>query len=68
MLDSRMKTVGVFLDAEKELDINLLKEGVIDISQLHGSERRIEVGAHEIGQCKGGVGCSRKQRPAFIDM
>ena len=38
MLDSRMKAVGVFLDAEIELVINLLKEGVIDIAQLHGSE------------------------------
>lgn len=38
MLDSRIKAVGVFLDAEIELVINLLKEGVIDIAQLHGSE------------------------------
>ena len=38
MLDSRIKAVGVFLDAEIELVINLLKEGTIDIAQLHGSE------------------------------
>lgn len=38
MLDSRIKAVGVFLDAEIELVINLLNEGVIDIAQLHGSE------------------------------
>ena len=38
MLDSRIKAVGVFLDAEIKLVINLLKEGVIDIAQLHGSE------------------------------
>lgn len=38
MLDSRIKAVGVFLDAEIELVINLLKEGAIDIAQLHGSE------------------------------
>jgi phosphoribosylanthranilate isomerase len=38
MLDSRIKAVGVFLDADIELVISLLREGVIDIAQLHGSE------------------------------
>lgn len=37
-LDARIPAVGVFVDEAAERVIALLKEGVIDIAQLHGSE------------------------------
>ncbi len=37
-LDSSIKSVGVFVDAEIEEILKLYDEGIIDIVQLHGSE------------------------------
>jgi len=37
-LDAGIHTVGVFVDAPIEDAVSLLKNGVIDIAQLHGSE------------------------------
>ena len=37
-LDPRIKAVGVFVDAPLEEAAELLKSGVIDLAQLHGSE------------------------------
>lgn len=38
LLDKRIKAVGVFVDERLETVAELLKGGVIDIAQLHGSE------------------------------
>lgn len=37
-LDAGIQTVGVFVNAPMEDAVSLLKNGVIDIAQLHGSE------------------------------
>ena len=37
-LDSDIVSVGVFVDAEQEEIIELFRNGVIDVAQLHGSE------------------------------
>ena len=37
-LDKRIKAVGVFVDAPLEEPYGLLKDGIIDIAQLHGNE------------------------------
>ncbi len=37
-LDSSIKSVGVFVDAELEEILKLYGDGIIDIAQLHGSE------------------------------
>ena len=37
-LDSAIKAVGVFVDEDIYTVANLLKEGTVDIAQLHGSE------------------------------
>lgn len=37
-LDSSIKAVGVFVDEDIELVSRLLKDGAIDIAQLHGNE------------------------------
>ncbi len=38
MVDKRIKVCGVFVDEPKEKILNYLKEGLIDIVQLHGRE------------------------------
>jgi len=38
LLDKEIKAVGVFVDAEPDFIIKLVKNNVIDIIQLHGSE------------------------------
>lgn len=38
LADSRIKTVGVFVDAPEEEVAALVENGIIDIVQLHGSE------------------------------
>ena len=40
LADSRIKTVGVFVDAPEEEVAALVREGIIDIVQLHGGEDR----------------------------
>lgn len=42
-LDGRIKAVGVFVDEEPERIVSLLKEGIIDIAQLHGQETEAQV-------------------------
>lgn len=37
-LDRRIKTVGVFVNANISFIVELLRDGVIDIAQLHGGE------------------------------
>ena len=37
-LDRRIKTVGVFVNADISFIVELLRDGVIDIAQLHGGE------------------------------
>ncbi len=37
-LDSRIKAVGVFVDAEIDFIADLVSCGIIDVAQLHGSE------------------------------
>ena len=37
-LNPLIQAVGVFVDEEREVVLDLLKEGIIDIAQLHGSE------------------------------
>ncbi|HCA21292.1 MAG TPA: N-(5'-phosphoribosyl)anthranilate isomerase [Lachnospiraceae bacterium] len=37
-LDKRIEAVGVFVDEDIEVVAGLLKDGIIDIAQLHGSE------------------------------
>lgn len=37
-LDTNIKTVGVFVDADIQRIISLYKKGIIDIAQLHGVE------------------------------
>ena len=37
-LDPSIRSVGVFVDEEKKLVSGLLREGIIDLAQLHGSE------------------------------
>ena len=38
LLDDRIKAVGVFVNEPVENILNLLKDGIIDIAQLHGVE------------------------------
>ena len=38
LLDSNIKAVGVFVDEDLNAVAKLLKDGIIDIAQLHGSE------------------------------
>lgn len=38
MLDTRIKSVGVFVDEEPEVVASFLADGTIDMAQLHGSE------------------------------
>ena len=38
LLDPSIPAVGVFVDADSRDIIELLKEGTIDIAQLHGNE------------------------------
>ena len=38
LLDSNIKAVGVFVDEDINVVTKLLKDGIIDIAQLHGSE------------------------------
>ena len=38
LLDSNIKAVGVFVDEDINAVAKLLKDGIIDIAQLHGSE------------------------------
>lgn len=42
-LKSNIKVVGVFVDEDIEKIIDLLSNGVIDISQLHGNEREEDI-------------------------
>ncbi|WP_207745945.1 phosphoribosylanthranilate isomerase [Clostridium sp. D53t1_180928_C8] len=42
-LNSNIKAVGVFVDEDIEKIIDLLTIGVIDIAQLHGSEREDDI-------------------------
>ena len=37
-LDGRIRRVGVFVDEDADLIYELLKDGIIDMAQLHGSE------------------------------
>ena len=37
-LDRRIKTAGVFVNADISFIVELLRDGVIDIAQLHGGE------------------------------
>lgn len=37
-LDRKIQSVGVFVDEDVDLVCSLLKEGIIDIAQLHGKE------------------------------
>lgn len=54
LADSRIKSVGVFVDAPEEEIAALVRDGIIDIVQLHGSEdqkyieRLRDLGAKEI--------------------
>ena len=38
LLDTKIKAVGVFVDEDINVVTKLLKDGIIDIAQLHGSE------------------------------
>ena len=38
LLDTEIKAVGVFVDEDINVVTKLLKDGIIDIAQLHGSE------------------------------
>ncbi len=38
LLDPKIQAVGVFVDEEIDVVTSLLKEGIIDIAQLHGQE------------------------------
>ena len=38
LLDTDIKAVGVFVDEDINVVTKLLKDGIIDIAQLHGSE------------------------------
>lgn len=42
-LDPSIKAGGVFVDADEDFIIRLLKEGVIDYAQLHGNETEDEI-------------------------
>lgn len=42
-LDSRVKTVGVFVNSNIEYITNIVKKGVIDLIQLHGSEDELYI-------------------------
>lgn len=42
-LSSEIKTVGVFVNAPHEEILSLLKEGIIDIAQLHGEEQEEDI-------------------------
>ena len=44
MLKPQIRKVGVFVDAPPEQIIRLLRNGVIDLAQLHGAESEAEVG------------------------
>ena len=46
-LDRRIKTVGVFVNADISFIVELLRDGVIDIAQLHGGGRRLYTGAQK---------------------
>ena len=41
LINSDIKTVGVFVDYRKEDIVNLVECGIIDIVQLHGAEDEI---------------------------
>ncbi|MCR5292296.1 MAG: phosphoribosylanthranilate isomerase [Eubacterium sp.] len=43
-LDTRIKAVGVFVDADTDLIAGLFDKGIIDIAQLHGTEDDIYIG------------------------
>ena len=45
MLDPDIQAAGVFVDAETDFIAGLLKSGVIDAAQLHGSEGNAEIRA-----------------------
>ena len=45
MLDPGIQAAGVFVDAETDFIAGLLKSGVIDAAQLHGSEGNAEIRA-----------------------
>ena len=38
MADKRIKAVGVFVDASEDEIVSLVRDGIIDIAQLHGNE------------------------------
>lgn len=42
-LDKDILAVGVFVDEQREVILRLLREGIIDIAQLHGSETEEDV-------------------------
>jgi phosphoribosylanthranilate isomerase len=52
ILDRRIKAVGVFVNENMDTVLNLIKEGVIDIAQLHGDE-----GSQYIKAVKSSCGC-----------
>jgi phosphoribosylanthranilate isomerase len=43
LLDTHIKSVGVFIDEPREHIVNLVKEGIIDIIQLHGHESQDDI-------------------------
>ncbi|HAH75301.1 MAG TPA: N-(5'-phosphoribosyl)anthranilate isomerase, partial [Kandleria vitulina] len=43
LLDTHIKSVGVFVDEPREHIVNLVKEGIIDIIQLHGHESQDDI-------------------------
>lgn len=43
LLDDRIKVVGVFVNEPVENVLSLLKDGIIDIAQLHGTEDEIYI-------------------------
>ena len=70
LLDPEIAAVGVFVDEEPETVAGLLREGVIDACQLHGSEdadyiRRLRelVGEHSVGN---DAAAQRKTKPPVI--
>ena len=43
MLHPEIRTVGVFVDEDPKVIIELLEEGVLDVAQLHGSETEEDI-------------------------
>lgn len=43
LLDKSIKAVGVFVDEDKDVILDLLQEEIIDIAQLHGTETEEDV-------------------------